>query len=337
MQVIEKRVIPEAAWKAMQTKLREQVAESRVQVYLRAIAERHPPVIDEEGFQKAGEAMDAEDRFTDFVVASIEGEQIFFHDLDRLHLISYQDIVLQSNARQIAEYYRGFFINSVAPQYAVGIEAQRAGVALDDQYTKSVETLVGNALVRVAVQDAVRGVAVTDKEIRAEYDAGSKQFTGVDSVRLAVLVTETFEQALDAAAAYRDGTPFAVLVAQRSIDTKTKQRNGNLGWLEWENIPTPLREEFGGVGTGELFPVYREDDGYHLTLLADKGAPKAPPLADVRDRIYRLVLARKRETAVSKYFAGMRAGVEVRVDRTQLEKIVFKTGSAVGLSPHGGH
>jgi parvulin-like peptidyl-prolyl isomerase len=337
VRVGEKRQIAEEDWQNRVQRTREQLANDRYGTFVRAVIARHTVERDYDAFREIAKAMAAEDRITDAVVGSVDGVPVTFHDLDQLLETSYQDVVLQATASQIESFYIGFFA-STADRIALGKEAEAFGLNLDERGQQNVERYTDRAILSAALQDAIRGVKVTDKEVRAFYEENRKRFEGADQVKLAVAVTDTLAEAQRVMVEYLAGTPFSILAARYSKDGKTRGRGGDTGWVAISALPNELAAGVATAQPGEFLPIFQNPEGYTATLLVDKGKQTALPLAKVQGTIRRHLLRQKRAAAVLEKYQHVRLGIEVELDRKQLDAVTVKRKAAAPVvSPHGAH
>lgn len=337
VRVGERRLISEEEWQQRVAKTREQLRNDRYATFVRAVVARHTIERDYDAFRRIAKAMAAEDRLTDAVVGKVDGVPVTFHDLDQLLETSYQDIVLQATAGQIESFYIGFFA-STAERLALGKEAEAFGLNLDERGQQNVERYTDRAILSAATQDAIRGVTVTDKDVKAFYDKNKSRFEGADQVKLAVAVTDTLAEAQQVIVEYLAGTPFSILSARYSTDTNTRKRGGETGWVSVSSLPDDLAAGLAATKPGEFLPIHQSPAGYTATLLLDRGKETILPLEKVASTIRRHLVRTKRSEAVTKKYQHIRRGIEVEVDRKQLEVITAKReATAPVVSPHGKH
>src|SRR5690606_16503832 len=171
-------------------------------------------------------------------------------------------------------------------------EAERRGIANGADVKRQIEEARRNILMRALVRDEVSSNAVSDAEVRAEYDRLVKQEADKEYKARHILV-ETEEEAKQIIAKLGAGESFEDL-AKQSKDPGSAQNGGDLDW----NTADTFVKEFGdamvaldkGETTGE--PV-RTQFGYHVIRLDDVRDAEPPPLAEVSPQI-RQQLERKR-------------------------------------------
>jgi len=171
-------------------------------------------------------------------------------------------------------------------------EAERRGIGNGAEVKRQIEEARRNILMRALVRDEVSSNAVSDAEVRAEYDRLAKQEADKEYKARHILV-ESEDEAKDIIAKLKAGEAFESL-AKLSKDPGSAENGGDLDW----NTPDTFVGEFGdamvGLEKGETTetPV-KTQFGYHVIRLDDVRDAEPPPLAEVSPQI-RQQLERKR-------------------------------------------
>ncbi len=326
-QVTERRRYSDEEWAANEVAARSAAAALRARVYTQAIYNRHTVTPLAAEFGRIAAAMAAEDRHTDAIVGRVDGVEVSFHDLDRMMGVSYQDITLNATAGQIRMAYQGFF-RQVAAVLALGLEAERLGMQLDDRDTESLAAFMAQASIRVALQDVLKGVSVGPEEIEKHYETHRARFAGVSAARLQVVVVKEMETALEVVEKFREGGNFTELVARYSIDTATQARGGDTGLQPVERYPAEVALALIEADEGELLPIYPSEGTFTVGLVRQKVRERPSSFAEARSSISRRLLSGKRTEAIRSYLVTLRGDQEVEFDRAQFEAIPLPKAAA---------
>ena len=116
------------------------------------------------------------------------------------------------------------------------------------------------------------------------------------------------EDAKDVIAQIKKGASFEKLAADKSKDTGSKTRGGDLDWAPATRYVKPFGEALGKLKKGQLTdaPVQTEF-GFHVIRLDDERAVKVPTIEEAKPQITQMLQGQ----AVQKMLADLRAKAKV--------------------------
>ena len=159
--------------------------------------------------------------------------------------------------------------------------AQAAGFDASDQASRAAEEAIAAHYV-----DVTEGGAVTDASVRAYYEEHADRFK-LEVIDAKHIVVETEEEAHTLLRELRAGASFANLAMGHSLDRRSKDAGGVLGWMgkgrmdpAWSKVAFALEE-------GETSDPVRTSYGW--TLIHVAGRKDTQPLEEVRPGIERKV------------------------------------------------
>ncbi len=168
-------------------------------------------------------------------------------------------------------------------------------------------------------------IAITEDEIRKEYEENYKQSKTVDEVRIAhVLIPvnspdeeekarETAEKVLKLA---ESGYEFEKLAMEYSKDSVSAERGGDLGYFKKGDLAKPIEEAVENTPVGGIVGPVRSPMGYHIIKVIDKKeASEERPLEAVRDEIREKFYRQKAEKALKNWIEQIKktAYIEVKL------------------------
>lgn len=134
-------------------------------------------------------------------------------------------------------------------------------------------------------------VTVTDAEIEAYYDTHQSEYQRAERRKVAhILIQGVTEASKEKAQAIltelNGGADFATLATEKSDDTYSAKKNGELDWFE-SGVMDPAfdKASFALTEAAPLSEVVESQFGYHVIKLVAIEANKALPLADVKVRV----------------------------------------------------
>lgn len=164
-------------------------------------------------------------------------------------------------------------------------EAQRSGVAKNQEVQTQMEMARQEILVSAYLRDWVRKHPVSDADVQKEYERAKAQ-TGDKEYKARHILVDTDEQAKSLIAELKKGGKFDELATKNSKDSGSAQRGGDLDW----NVPQTFDKQFSEAmvklekGKYTEAPV-RTRFGFHVIQLDDVRPVRFPSLAEVRQRI----------------------------------------------------
>jgi peptidyl-prolyl cis-trans isomerase C len=119
---------------------------------------------------------------------------------------------------------------------------------------------------------------------------------------------------------------FALLVQANSEDQSTRYRGGDLGWMSREAKasaldPAVTEALFTLQKPGDVAPLVSTGRGVYIVKLLDFQPPGIRPLKEVKEGTAYALRKQKEEQHEQDFFAAMKAGLEIRVNRPLLESI----------------
>jgi peptidyl-prolyl cis-trans isomerase C len=138
-------------------------------------------------------------------------------------------------------------------------------------------------LANAYVQDYIKNNPVTEEAMKAEYERIKATITGTEYKARHILVEKESEAKDIIAKLKKDANAFAKLAMEKSKDTGSKVRGGELGWFDVSRMVP----EFGAAVTKlEKGAITQEpvktQFGYHVIQLEDSKPVEAPPFDEVK-------------------------------------------------------
>lgn len=222
------------------------------------------------------------------------------------------DMVAQQGAasgRPDSPESRKAIIDQLALQMVVAQEAVKKGLDKTPEVSDQLEAVKQSVLANAYVQDFLKNNPVTDDMVKAEYERIKAAATGTEYRAHHILVAKEAE-AKDIIARLKKNPGAFEKLAERSMDTGSKARGGDLGWFDLRGMVP----EFGAAvsklekGKFTLEPV-KTQFGYHVILLDGTRPIEPPPLDEVRPQLSQ----RLQQQNVMKQFDALKAQAKIEV------------------------
>ncbi len=189
-------------------------------------------------------------------------------------------------------------------------EAQVAeqGMTMDDvrdYYRKQV--LVTKLLNETVISKAT----VTEQEIEDYYNANPSLFQAPETIRASHILVDTEEEAQEVLEMLQNGSDFAELARERSIDTGSAQLGGDLDFFPRGVMVPEFENAAFALDVGELSDIVKTDFGYHIILVTDKSEARTVTLAEAHDQIQQQLEAEKQRTLYLDYINNLKSSYDV--------------------------
>ncbi len=172
--------------------------------------------------------------------------------------------------------------------------------ALQKQLDKSPEviermaTVKNSLLSQAALQDYLKANAITDAEIKAEYD--SKMASMGEEYKARHILVKTEDEAKKLIAELEKGGDFKALAKKHSIDPMGSE-GGDLGWFTADRMVPPFSEAVAALENGKFSkqPVQTQF-GWHVILREESRPLTPPPFDAVKEQIRPMLQRQKAQT-----------------------------------------
>lgn len=196
-------------------------------------------------------------------------------------------------------------------------EAESLGLAKDPKFAARVENAERMVLSQAAAERFINSVQVSEEDLKKEYDQRIAPMTGAEFKAKHILV-ESEQVAKDIIAKLKKGEKFDVLAKKLSKDPGSKDKGGDLGWFNPQQMVPPFSEAVMKLKNGETTatPV-QSQFGWHVILREESREQPAPPFDAVKEQLKALVQTQK----LQQHLADLesKAKIENRVEAKPAE------------------
>ncbi len=192
--------------------------------------------------------------------------------------------VIKSGQQKDSPELRNMIKNELIGQEVLLQEATKRGFDKNAEVKQQIDLARQQIVVQALAQDYVAKNAVSDADIKAEYDRYKAQ-VGDKEYRVRHILLETEAEAKDVIAKLKGGAKFEDL-AKKSKDSGTANSGGDLDWATPSSFPKPFADGFVSLTKGSVSatPV-QTPNGFHVIKLDDTRAAKLPTLEEVKPQI----------------------------------------------------
>lgn len=176
-------------------------------------------------------------------------------------------------------------------------EARKKGLDKQPVTAAQMDLARQAVLIRASLQDYVKANPVSEADIKAEYEK-IKANLGDKEYKVRHILVEKEDDAKGIIGKLQGGQKFEDL-AKESKDPGSKDKGGDLGWANPGMFVKPFSEAMVKLEKGKFTPQpVKSDFGYHVIMLEDSRALKAPSFDEVKPQLQQRLQQQKVEQHV---------------------------------------
>ena len=226
----------------------------------------------------------AQNQISEGTVATVDGIVITYHD------VSLVEDELMAVYGQLPEEQRfqtlvGYMVNRILASEA----AKEAGLDNDADVAKIKAFMERKALQDVYIAKMLME-RVREEDVTAYYDKEIKNGPVEEEVRARHILLDNREAADAVVADLENGADFAALAKERSKGPSGPS-GGDLGYFSKQSMVPAFSDAAFKLAAGETSPPVQTQFGWHVIRVEDRRNRPVPPLDQVRDQIYQLLIS----------------------------------------------
>ena len=209
----------------------------------------------------------------DKTLATVNGKPV------KQSLVDYIAKDATARGQQVDDNVRKVIIDRLISNELLYQEAQRLNLDKQPDYQAKEELTRQELLVNTYLQDYVKKHPISEAETKAAYDKYKAELGDKEYNARHVLVS-TEAEAKDIVAQLDKGADFAAIAKEKSKDTGSKEKGGDLGWFALDGMVKPFSEAVGKLQKGDYThtPIQTQF-GWHVIKL-ENTRPMQPPAYD---------------------------------------------------------
>ena len=192
-------------------------------------------------------------------------------------------------------------------------EAVRQKIDESAQIQKRVERLKRRLVIEEFLKQDADAVGASEQQLRDFFLANKERFRRREAVTLAHIVLKTEQEAWDAVAELRKGTPFAQVARQRSIFEGTRDSGGMMGTAERGALDKALEDVAFKLPIGQPSNPVRTSVGWQVIRVLERVGAEDAKFDDVKDDVKLVYSELKRRERYEALLRRLREGAKVKV------------------------
>ena len=186
-------------------------------------------------------------------------------------------------------------------------EAEKQNLIKDPSVAMKIENATREALVQASVENFRKNAAVTEEELKKEYDTRVAALKNTEYKARHILL-ESEEAAKDVLAKLAKGAKFDELAKKLSKDPSAKQNGGELGWFNPQQMVPEFSAALATLKNGETTktPV-KSQFGWHIIDREDSREQTPPPFDAVKEQFRNALVGQK----LQKHVEDLKAAAKI--------------------------
>ena len=224
-------------------------------------------------------------------VAMVNGDAVSEGELIRI----YKQLPQQVRARGLEAVYP-LLLEDVIGRKLITAKARQQGLADSPEFRAQLTDAENDLLFQFYVTREAES-RIDAAAVRKAYDEWAARQAAGEEVQTSHILVKTEEEAKQIIQLVTDGTPFAELAKERSIDSGSAAKGGDLGYIRRGDTVKPFEDAAFGLqaNTFTAEPV-KSKFGWHVILVSDRRKIAPPAFEEVAPQFrQRLVESKARE------------------------------------------
>ncbi len=179
---------------------------------------------------------------------------------------------------------------------------------------------------RMKSEVILKGVEISDDEIKSYYDRHKDRFSIQPQVKLREILVKDKEEAENILKQLKKGADFATLATEKTIRTYAKNSGGDLGSFTRSRYPelfdAAVEMKKGSLGGPAKIRDRQFGEGYAVIKLEDKTEGKLQPLEEVKDKVISMARREKDNTIYRNWVENAKARYKIEIYDEVIESTV---------------
>ncbi|MFN8543544.1 MAG: peptidylprolyl isomerase [Candidatus Binatia bacterium] len=276
-----------------------------------------------DGAKKPGDASAAE------VVARYAGRTLTKSDL----LAEFERLPAPSRAYITANDRKKQFVENLVLNDLLYDEGKKQGLETDTDIEKQVNDLRKRLVVQRIMRKYQTPPEITDDQAKKYYDENAQLYSGVQVNAKHILVKDEAVAKEIAAEVKAHPEKFADLAKEKSTDTATASKGGELGMFGQGRMVPEFEKAAFALQQGQISDVVKTQYGYHVIMVTERKEGAQKPFDSVKEQIKATLRNKATQDAVQGHFDELKHGANLQIDDSVLAGITPPTGVPGGAAP----
>ncbi len=209
------------------------------------------------------------------------------------------------------------FLKDVSDLLLVFQAAQAKGLQLDPGVAAKLRWDSVNTLAQAYIGKVASGWDMSEKAIRAYFEAHKANYAVKEAVHARHILVETEAEARTLLLKALAGEDFSKLAAKASGDQGSAEKGGDLGWIEKGDTVPAFEQAAFSLKAGQFIGPIQSEYGWHVIQVLEKR-----PAGEAVYEVAKPQVARDlQQSYLEEELGSLRNAGKVSIDEKQLEKL----------------
>ncbi|OAB42712.1 hypothetical protein PGLA_11305 [Paenibacillus glacialis] len=208
-----------------------------------------------------------------------------------LHMLNRKAVFEEANALNI--HISSDEVSSQLKKDMLGYDSEQAYYdEMETQLGLSPEDVATEMSYRLTLEQiAISDIHISDEEIDKYYKENGDQFEARTQLQLSVIKVSSQEEAQDVLDQLEQGATFTQMVKEHSIDVSSRDQDGKIGEVEWNDpfLPKEMLDAAASLQVNDIAGPFRWDEDYVVILLTDIITEEQEDTKQIRESIRKLL------------------------------------------------
>jgi len=190
---------------------------------------------------------------------------------------------LASRGQKTDDNLNNMIVDRMIAMELINQEAEKTGLSKDVNYVLKEELARKEMLYNTFLQNYVQKNPISESDIKNAYEQYKKDLGSQDFNAKHILLANE-QEAKDVIAELNKGGNFNKIAKDKSKDTGSKDKGGDLGWFPANSMVKPFAEALTSLKKGNVTTIpVQTQFGWHVIKLEDIRALQAPEFDKVKE------------------------------------------------------
>jgi peptidyl-prolyl cis-trans isomerase C len=268
----------------------------------------------------AGEAQ------TGDVIASYSGKQVTSGDV----LKEIERLPAPSRAYLSDPQRKRQFVENMALNDLLFLEGSKSNFDKDPEIDRQVTDLRKRLVVQRVMRQYQTPPEISNADVQKQYDDNPNLYSTTQVKASHILVKDEATAKGILAELKEHPEKFETLAQEKSIDTTTAKKGGDLGMFGQGRMVPEFEKVAFALKVGELSDVVKTQFGYHIIKVTDRKEGERKPLDQVKEQIRASMRNKAMQDRIQGHYEQLKKDAGLKIDEDALAKLTPPPPPAVG-------
>lgn len=251
------------------------------------------------------------------VIATYDGKQLTSVDV----LAEFERLPVPSRAYIAAPDRKRQFVENLILNDLLFREGQSAGYDKDPDIDRQVADLRKRLVVQKVMRKYQTPPEITDQQAKDYYEKNRQLYSGLQVRASHILVKDEATAKALSTELRAHPEKFAELAKERSTDTASAQKGGDLGMFGQGRMVPEFEAAAFALKPNEISDPVKTQYGYHVIMITERKEGEQKPFDQVKEQIKAMLRNKAMQDQVQNHFDALKKSANLTIDDAALAKV----------------